>query len=472
MYGPKFKHRASVSAMILALASIGIVTAATVPVTSAHAAPSATTSQATYYSQAELDRLLAPVALYPDSLLTHILIAATYPLEVVQAERWVQQYANLEPQQVLDLAAEQSWDASVKALVGTPDVLKQMSEDLTWTQAVGEAFLAQQEDVLDRVQVLRAHAYDAGHLKSTKHVSVDRADKTIVIENVRREVVYVPYYDTRVVYGSWWHSHPPVYWARPTLTVNIGSGIYWGISYHVPSYFYFSHFFWPQRYVVINHNYYTAPPKKRRDYYMTKHDGKRWSHNPLHRRGVDYRHRDLQPRQPKYHMVRGEAVQPVSTPRGMPVANAPVHKMQVIEPKVRPNVTVVKRQLREAPERKLAPNMDTVRPVVRERPVRDAAIRRPEFSRPVSQPAPQPVQKPVVRKQMERQPAITLPQPRERQVYQPTPRQQPKASPPPVVTQPVVTPPVQRPVPAVNRSPKSRDVGAPVRSNRGAMRDH
>src|SRR5690554_2555793 len=260
-----------------------------------------------HYSEAELDRLLAPIALYPDSLLTHILIAATYPLEVVQAERWAQKHAHLKPQQALELAANEPWDESVKALVGTPDVLKQMSDDLTWTQAVGEAFLAQQEDVLDRVQALRAHAYDAGNLKSNEHVSVERAERTIVIENVRREVVYVPYYDTRVVYGSWWwHNQPPVYWSRPSLSVSIGSGIHWGVSYTVPNRFYFSHFYWPQRYVVINHNYYTAPPKQRRDYWMKEHDGKRWYHNPNHRRGVVYRHRDLQPERPKFYMVNGQ----------------------------------------------------------------------------------------------------------------------------------------------------------------------
>src|SRR5690554_6419799 len=103
-----------------------------------------------------------------------------------------------------------------------------MSDDLEWTQAVGEAFLGQQEAVLERVQVLRNHAYEAGNLKSNDYVNVDRSQRTIVIENVRREVVYVPYYDTRVVYGSWWwRHHQPVYWARPSLTVSIGSGIYW-----------------------------------------------------------------------------------------------------------------------------------------------------------------------------------------------------------------------------------------------------
>src|SRR5690606_22903522 len=100
------------------------------------------------------------------SLLSQVLIAATYPLEVVEAERWVRRHEHLSPQQALERAAGETWDASVKALVGTPEVLKQMSDDLQWTQAVGEAFLAQQDDVLDRVQVLRDDAYVAGNLRS------------------------------------------------------------------------------------------------------------------------------------------------------------------------------------------------------------------------------------------------------------------------------------------------------------------
>ncbi|RZQ55495.1 hypothetical protein CWI82_08925 [Pseudidiomarina tainanensis] len=314
----QFKHGLSAVAMLCAMGTTSI---ALVP---AVAQAETTQQQVVYYSTAELDRLLAPIALYPDSLLSHVLIAATYPLEVVEAERWVRRHEHLSPQQALERAAAETWDASVKALVGTPDVLKQMSDDLQWTQAIGEAFLAQQDEVLERVQVLRDDAYVAGNLRSNKHVNVEREDRTIVIENVRREVVYVPYYDPRVVYGSWrWHDYQPVFWTRPSLTVSIGSGIYWGISYSIPSHFYFSHFYWPQRYVVINHHYYREPPKKRRDYYMTGKDSKRWYHNPRHRRGVDYRHRDLQPERPKYYMVnggangRGEIVRPAVSQRAV-----------------------------------------------------------------------------------------------------------------------------------------------------------
>jgi hypothetical protein len=497
MHNTQFKKRAGLSALALALSWATGAVALTTVTTPAYAETYQDSAQANavYYSEAELDRLLAPVALYPDSLLTHILIAATYPLEVVQAERWAQKYAHLTPEQALERAQDQPWDASVKALVGTPDVLKQMSEDLTWTQAIGEAFLAQQEDVLDRVQTLRQHAYDAGNLKSNKHVSVERAERTIVIENVRREVVYVPYYDTRVVYGSWWwHNHPPVYWSRPSLTVSIGSGIYWGISYQVPSRFYFSHFFWPQRYVVINHHYYTAPPKKRRDYYMTQHDGKRWNHNPRHRRGVEYRHRDLQPRQPKYHMVQGEVVQPVLSARGVN-RDAPVRNMRIEDPKPRPKFASVKRELREPsvgmkqPTRAISPNNKRIvspraerprieQPRVDRRSVRMPEVRQPERGKPdVGSPSIRPSDKrirqvkprydsvtPVVRQPDVVRPSVRQAPVRQPQVRQPQVRQ-------PQVRQPNLTQPVKRSSPSIKSSPRSQNVTLPARANRNNGRD-
>ncbi|WP_417664591.1 DUF3300 domain-containing protein [Pseudidiomarina donghaiensis] len=495
MHNTQLKKRAGLSALALALSWATGAVVLTTAATPAYAETYQDSAQANavYYSEAELDRLLAPVALYPDSLLTHILIAATYPLEVVQAERWAQKHKHLQPEQALELATEQPWDDSVKALVGTPDVLKQMSEDLTWTQAIGEAFLAQQEDVLDRVQTLRQHAYDAGNLKSNKHVSVERAERTIVIENVRREVVYVPYYDTRVVYGSWWwHNHPPVYWSRPSLTVSIGSGIYWGISYNVPSRFYFSHFFWPQRYVVINHHYYTAPPKKRRDYYMTRHDGKRWNHNPRHRRGVEYRHRDLQPRQPKYHMVQGEVVQPVLSARGVN-RDAPVPNMRIEDPKPRPKFASVKRELREPavrmkqPQRSIKPIDKRVvqqpqverpriekprtqpprieRPVVRQPETRLPVVRQPDIRTPdVRKPEIRNlgVRKPEARNPVVRQPEVVRPSPRPSQVRQPQVRQ-------PQVRQPQVAKPVQRAAPVISRPSRNQNSVTPVR---GHNRDH
>ncbi|WP_417659046.1 DUF3300 domain-containing protein [Pseudidiomarina sp.] len=454
----KFNLKARLSAVAL-LGSVSMMSAALVPV-AAQAEP--VQAEAVYYSQAELDRLLAPIALYPDSLLSHVLIAATYPLEVVQAERWVSKNDHLQPQEALARAADEPWDASVKALVGTPEVLKQMSDDLEWTQAVGEAFLAQQEDVLARVQTLRDHAYTAGNLRSNKHVSVEREDKTIVIENVRREVVYVPYYDTRVVYGSWWwNSHPPVFWSRPSLTVSIGSGIYWGISYNVPSHYYYSHFYWPQRYVVINNHYYQAPPKKRRDYWMKGQDAKRWYHNPNHRRGVVYRHRDLQPERPKYYMVNNgqQVVRPTVSSRAMPaksVATRNVTSFDQRPSKERVIRTLRGKEVKSVPTQRRVTQSNWRDPVVREtsRPKRDAIVRTPT------------VRESAVRKNNVRQPYMG-----QQKVNRPTPQSSQRAvpqvkAPQRAVTQPKA--PVYKPAqqPRYNRTQTSRpQVGASPRAN-------
>lgn len=237
--------------------------------------------------KAELDSLLAPVALYPDTLLSHILIAASYPLEVVQAARWRKQHRHLDEDDIIHATEDQDWDPSVKALLPFEDVLTRMSEDLDWTQGLGEVFLADEELVLARIQVLRRKAYEAGNLYSNEHVEVEPEPDVIRIETVRKEVVYIPYYDTRVVYGDWWWAHrAPHYWHHPYSTASVS--IFWGPRITVRPYFYFSNFHWHNRYVVVNrHHFYQRPryyPRQR----VIVRDGKRWQHNAKHRRGVRY----------------------------------------------------------------------------------------------------------------------------------------------------------------------------------------
>lgn len=340
----RLQHSFTALAVVCSMGFVGIVP------TQAQAQQA--TAQAVYYSQVELDRLLAPIALYPDSLLSHVLIAATYPLEVVQAERWISQRDHLSSQQALEQAADQGWDASVVALVGTPEVLKQMSADLEWTQAIGEAFLSQQDEVLARVQLLRDNAFTAGNLRSNKQVRVERDDNVIVIENVRREIVYVPYYDTRRVYGTWWHERPPVYWSRPSFTISLGSGIHWGMSYQLPSRFFFSHFYWPQRYVVINHNYYHAPPNKRRDYWMKKHEGQRWSHQAKQHRKVVYKNREGKQKRPDYYMNDQVAVSQ-SRPQVSP------RSVTAVREQVRPKPVYAQPRAPKAPPRAVQPRAVT-----------------------------------------------------------------------------------------------------------------
>ena len=171
---------------------------------------------------AELDALVAPIALYPDALLANVLMASTYPLEVVRAERWVNQNKNLKEDALKAAAEKQAWDASVKALVAAPAVLQMMSERLDWTQKLGEAFLAQEQDVMDAVQRMRARAYDRKKLVTTKEqvvsVKEEQNRQVISIEPAVPDTLYVPYYEPQVVYGDWpYADYPayPYYWGYP-----------------------------------------------------------------------------------------------------------------------------------------------------------------------------------------------------------------------------------------------------------------
>lgn len=285
-------------------------------------------------SDAELDQILAPVALYPDSVLSHLLIAATYPLEVVMAERWTRENPDQKGEQAREAVEGKDWDPSVKALVAFPDLLQRMSEDLNWTESVGEAFLADEERVLDRVQVLRQKAYDAGSLDDLEHLAVSRKERHIVIEPVVREVIYVPYYDTRVVYGSWWWSdHPPHYWHHHRFGHT--RNFYWGSRVNISWHFFFSGLHWHQRrVVVIDHDYYWHHRHHHRFWRAEQvayyRDARHWRHNPYHRRGVYYRnprtrdyferrHREGGDYQQRQHTVRKHLKQrehSVAAPQG------------------------------------------------------------------------------------------------------------------------------------------------------------
>ncbi|MBG7620731.1 DUF3300 domain-containing protein [Herbaspirillum sp. AP02] len=168
------------------------------------------------YTQQQLDQMLAPVALYPDSLLAQVLMAATYPLEVVQAQRFVEARPGLQGDGLARAVAPMPWDPSVKALVQFPSVLAMLNDRLDWTQQMGQAFLGQQASVMDTVQNLRERARIAGTLESSPQQRVVVQDEMIEIVPVNPQVVYVPYYNPVVVYGDWWWpSAPPVVWAPP-----------------------------------------------------------------------------------------------------------------------------------------------------------------------------------------------------------------------------------------------------------------
>ena len=264
-----------------------------------------------WFTQAELDQMLAPVALYPDTVLSHLLIAATYPLEIVQAARWSRAHPGLRGEEAVAAVAHKDWDPSVMALVAFPELLARMDEDLEWTQRLGDAFLGQEEQVVESIQNLRQRAYAHGSLQSNEHVRVVREKEYIYVEPARTRVVYVPFYNPTVVYGPWWWAtHPPVYWHRPAVVYS-SFGIYWGVGYRVAPAFYFSAFHWPRRHVVVHHHFhhhYHRHPRHVHHRHVHRHvhyhehrhfssgreiaryDGaRRWQHDPHHRRGVSYR---------------------------------------------------------------------------------------------------------------------------------------------------------------------------------------
>jgi hypothetical protein len=189
------------------------------------------------FRQEEIEQLVAPIALYPDSLIAQILMASTYPLEVVQAARWAKQNKDLKGDALAVSLEKQDWDASVKSLVNFPQVLQMMSEKLDLTQKLGDAFLAQQKEVLDAIQKLRVKAQDQGSLKTTPEQKVIVEQQVIRIESANPDVVYVPTYNPTVVYGAWpypayppYSYYPPGYAYAPLLAFGAGValGAAWG----------------------------------------------------------------------------------------------------------------------------------------------------------------------------------------------------------------------------------------------------
>ena len=245
------------------------------------------------FRQEELDQILAPIALYPDSLLAQILMASTYPIEVVQADRWVKANRNLPPDALNDVLDRQSWDPSVKALVPFPNILSMMSERIDWTQSVGDAFLAQEADVMDSVQRLRARAYAAGNLHSNQQLAVSQQGSIIVIEPANPQVVYVPVYNPVVIYGRWWYpAYPPVviYPYPPGAVIATGI-IFFGVGIAVASAWNhgWGRWDWGHRNVYVNVNRTVNINRTTTVIHTREIQTTTWRHSPEHRRGVAYR---------------------------------------------------------------------------------------------------------------------------------------------------------------------------------------
>ena len=247
------------------------------------------------FSQEELDQLVAPIALHPDPLISQILMASTYPLEVALADRWTKQNASLKGDALTSALEARDWDPSVKSLVNFPQVLTMMSEKLDWTQKLGDAFLADQKKVLDTIQSLRAKAQASGNLKTTKEQTVIVEEKIIKIEPASPEVMYVPTYNPTVVYGAWpYPSYPPYYYYPPGYVASsmmwfgagMALGAAWGYGWGNCDYHGGNVKVDIDRNTNINRNI------DRGKYANQLPAGGRqgnWQHNAEHRQGVSYR---------------------------------------------------------------------------------------------------------------------------------------------------------------------------------------
>ena len=213
------------------------------PTTAAPTQPSTTPAAppAVKLPPEQLDSLVAPIALYPDPLLTQTLVASTYPLEVIQLKQWLDQHKELKDKALADAVQKEDWDPSIQSMAALPDVVKQLADNIKWTADLGNAFLAQQNDVMDAVQRMRKKASDGGNLKSSEQQKVETKvienKQVIVIEQANPQVIYVPSYNPTVVYGAPVYPYPPIYYppvgyyaAGMAISFGIGvaMGAFWG----------------------------------------------------------------------------------------------------------------------------------------------------------------------------------------------------------------------------------------------------
>lgn len=250
----------------------------------------------------QLDSLVAPIALYPDPLLSQTLVASTYPLEVIQLQQWMAKHKDLKDKALADAVKKEDWDPSVQALAAFPDVVKLLAENLKWTTDLGNAFLAQQNDVMDAVQRMRKKAQDAGNLKSSEQQKVEtkvvESKQVVVIQPSSPEVVYVPSYNPTVVYGPPVYAYPPIayppagYYAAG-MAISFGLGVAmgaawggccgWGAGWG------------GNNNVYINNSNNFVRNSNRQNYNNRQNISNRssggrsnWQHNPQHRGGAPY----------------------------------------------------------------------------------------------------------------------------------------------------------------------------------------
>jgi hypothetical protein len=264
----------------------------------------------------QLDSLVAPIALYPDPLLSQALVASTYPLEVIQLQQWLAQHKDLKDKALAEAVQKQDWDPSIQAMAALPDVVKLLAENIKWTTDLGNAFLAQQNDVMDAVQRMRKKAQDAGNLKSSEQQKVEtkvvESKQVIVVQQANPEVVYVPSYNPTVVYGAPVYAYPPIAYPPPGyyaagMAISFGVGIAMGAAWG-GGWGYGCGWGGGNNNVYVNHNNNFVNNSNRQNIgngnRQNVGNGNRpanqpargnssWQHNPQHRGGAPYSDRSL-----------------------------------------------------------------------------------------------------------------------------------------------------------------------------------
>jgi hypothetical protein len=251
----------------------------------------------------QLDSLVAPIALYPDPLLSQVLVASTYPLEIIQLQQWIEKNSTLKGADLTNAVEKQDWDPSIQAMAVFPDLVKRLGDDIKWTTDLGNAFLAQQSDTMDAVQRMRMKAKDAGQLKSNEQQKVEvktvESKTVIVIEPANPQVVYVPSYNPVVVYGAPVYPYPPIYYPPPGyyaagVAIAFGVGIAVGAAYR-------GGWGWGCGWgrnnvnINVNNNYISHYNKtninnvnRNNINNVSRNGNTNWQHNPQHRGGTPY----------------------------------------------------------------------------------------------------------------------------------------------------------------------------------------
>jgi len=259
----------------------------------------------------QLDSLVAPIALYPDPLLTQTLVASTYPLEIIQLQQWLDKNKNLKDSKLTEAVSKQPWDPSVQAMAALPDVVKRLADDIQWATDLGNAFLAQQSDVMDAVQRMRQKAQSAGALKSNQQMRVETEtveNKTvIVVQQTDPQVVYVPSYNPTVVYGAPVYPYPPIYYPPSTGAVIAASAISFGVGVAIGAAWGGGGWGWNTGWghndvnINVNNNFNRNTNISGGNRVNNIQGGNRnniqggnkWQHNPQHRGGAPYANRDI-----------------------------------------------------------------------------------------------------------------------------------------------------------------------------------